>query len=118
MNLEIKPRTGTYEKYQHSSTIELSEELDNKIAQIRKKYAEYTQSSLSTKVNRPRETETRVNNYFDENDRRLPEGLGLRKITSDYDHYPSKLGADYSNLGRSSVAGLGLRKLNSMRDPY
>lgn len=111
-------------KYQHTSTLELSEELDNKIAMIRKKYAEYTQSSISTsKGNRPRDYEPKLNNYLDENDIRLSEGLGLRKITSDYEHYgQQKLGNDYgaikNNLGRSSVSGLNLRKMNSMRDAY
>ena len=115
--------SGYDKRYQHTSTLELSEELDNKIAMIRKKYAEYTQSSISTtKGSRHRDIEPKVNNYFDENDIRLSEGLGLKKMTSDYDHYGQKLGSEYgaikNNLGRSSVGGLGLRKLNSMRDAY
>ena len=89
--------------------MELSAELDNKIALIRKKYAEYTQASIfSVKEARLRD-EPRITNYLDENDIRLSDGLGLRKMVSDYEPISK-------SFGRSSVNGLGLRKLNSMRD--
>lgn len=57
---------------------------------------------------------------MDENDLGLSATLGLRKITSEYEGLSSKLGTgDYgiikNNLDRSNI-GLGLRKLNSMRD--
>lgn len=82
VNVDGSRLVGDYDKLRHTSAAELSEELDNKIAQIRKKYMEYTQNGI--RGSRIRDPEPRVNNYFDENDIRLSGGLGMRRITSDY----------------------------------
>lgn len=58
---------------------------------------------------------------MDENDIGLSGALGLKRMTSDYETIGSKMG-DFgmikSNLGRTSAVGLGLRKLNSLREGY
>ena len=44
---ENKKLGSNYDRLRHTSAIELSEQLDNKIAAIRQKYSEYTKNNLS-----------------------------------------------------------------------
>ncbi len=67
-----------------------------------------------------------MNNYIDENDGMglgSTGGLAMKKISSDYEPVAQKLstreyGIVSNNFGRSSVNGLNLRRLNSMREGY
>lgn len=68
-----------------------------------------------------RDSDPRVNNYMDENDVGLSTTFGLRRMTSDYDGVTTtkfnttEYGIIKNNLDRTNT-GLGLRRLNSMRE--
>ncbi len=46
-NAEQKRLFGNYDRLRHTSAMQLSEELDSKIAAIRQKYSEYTKTQLT-----------------------------------------------------------------------
>ena len=88
----------------------LNDQLDEKIAKIRQKYAEY--ANFDPKSSPRRNREPKYNNFFDEN--QLTGGLGLKKMTSEFHEKETTYGVMKRNYQRPS--GLGIRKLNSMRE--
>lgn len=93
---------GNYERL-HPSTTELSQELDNKIMAIRKKYSQYTRDGAKNhKVSASTYT------YMDEN-------VGVSRYTPNPESNISSIKSFY---GRGSHVGIGVKKLNSLRDVY
>ena len=88
----------------------LNDELDEKIAKIRQKYAEY--ANFDPKSSPRKSREPKYNNFFNENE--LTEGVGLKKMTSEYKEKEPTYGMLKRNYQRQG--GLEIRKLNSMRD--
>lgn len=84
----------------------INDELDEKIARIRQKYAEYAQ--IDSRGSPKKGREIKLNNYFNEND--LKGDLLMKKTTSNYEYGMKR------NYQRPT--GLGLRKLNSMQDHW
>ena len=82
----------------------INDELDEKIARIRQKYAEYAQ--IDPRGSPKKSRDIKFNNYFNEND--LKGDVLMKKTTSNYEYGMKR------NYPRPS--GLGLRKLNSMQD--